>query len=273
MREVFYGYWYDGELPPYARLSIKSYVQNGHTFVLYTHGTLSKVPHGCIVADAHKYITEKEIQPFLEDNMNLRMLSDWFRYRVMYDRGGWWADADTILIPNNPIPQDDYVFFKRSGETISTCLYKVPPKSAVMAKLERCFSNVGEKRPWADSRYYTAVIEQQTKGKYLSAEIIKKGAIHMYGGPYWMFYAVQDENINSYIRVQDKDTRVESNGVIVAYKDVDKIFDGSFSYKKDIAPKGWNMHMYAFAMKKKDLWNKMTDDSVAAELIRMYGLD
>lgn len=273
MSEVFYSYWYDGELPPYARMSINSYVRNGHTLVLYTHGKIPNAPHGCIIGDAHKYITDKETQPFLQANRKLRMLSDWFRYRLMYDRGGWWVDTDTILIPDNPIPKGEYVFFWQNEGSLANGIFRVPKNAPLMLKMDGCFSRIGEERPWADNRYYTAATERAVKNKTLTADVLKAVARNNFAGPYWFCYAVESENLQEFIRRADKEPVPEANGLGVGWEDAGKLFDGSLSYQKDIVPSCWNLHLYGYAIHCQNLWNKKTDSSVVAELIRMYGTD
>ena len=108
---------------------MRSFLHHGHEYHLYTYGTLDGVPDGVKVMPAGQLMPESEIKNF----PTLQQFADYFRYRLLYDKGGWWFDLDTVCL--RPIDfEQDYVFAKAPSERplVYNGFIKVPAKSEVM---------------------------------------------------------------------------------------------------------------------------------------------
>lgn len=92
--------WIGPRLRWIEHLAIKSYLDNGWRFQLYTYENVENVPDGCEILDASSIIPEREI--FREGTGSglhagsVGGFSDLFRYRLLADRGGMWTDTDVV---------------------------------------------------------------------------------------------------------------------------------------------------------------------------------
>ena len=99
-RPLVQSLWVGPRLRWIEQLAIKSYLDNGWRFQLYTYEDVENVPAGCEVLDASAIIPTREV--FKEGGGSglhagsVGAFSDLFRYKMLYERGGMWTDTDVI---------------------------------------------------------------------------------------------------------------------------------------------------------------------------------
>ncbi len=120
--QVVQGFW-SGPLTTMERLSMASFLANGHQFHLYTYDDYVKgVPEGVLVLDAAKILPESEQATFRCS----QQFSDWFRIKLLLDKGGWHSDLDNVALKPLDI-SSEYVFYSDHDEsTVSLALAKAP---------------------------------------------------------------------------------------------------------------------------------------------------
>jgi mannosyltransferase OCH1-like enzyme len=131
---VIQGLWIGTQLSTLERLSIASFLQNGHEYHLYAYGCISNVPDGTIVKDGREILAESRIFQY-RDHKSYSGFSNFFRYKLLLERGGWWVDTDTICLKPFDLP-DEYVFASETVEQLSyvNCgVVKAPRDSPVMS--------------------------------------------------------------------------------------------------------------------------------------------
>jgi len=119
-----------GELGTMEKLCIKSFLANGHPFHLYTYGELEGVPEGTTVMNASEILPKGDVASF----PTLQQFADYFRYKLLYERGGWWMDMDTVCLRPFEFKQD-YVFARvvaTNRPMVYNGFIKVPAKSEIM---------------------------------------------------------------------------------------------------------------------------------------------
>lgn len=87
--------WVGPKLSELEILSIKSFQKVGHKFILYTYGKVKGIPQGTIVKDGNKIIKKQDLFTFKK---GLLPFSDIFRYKMLYENGGYWVDLDMIAL-------------------------------------------------------------------------------------------------------------------------------------------------------------------------------
>jgi hypothetical protein len=117
-----------GKLTSMEQLSIKSHIAHGHEFHLYTYGKLEGVPEGTIVKDANEIVPEEMIAKF----QNLANFSDYFRFSLIYKKGGWWTDTDSVCLKPFDFEQE-YVFPNYTSNTVSPGVFKAPAGCKILA--------------------------------------------------------------------------------------------------------------------------------------------
>jgi len=103
------GLWI-GDLGDLQLLSMESFVKQGHKYILWAYDVEKKkkiVPKGVIVKNGNDIIKKRYI--FKHWSGNLATFADMFRYKLLYDKGGWWADLDLICL--KPLPKDINYFY------------------------------------------------------------------------------------------------------------------------------------------------------------------
>ena len=108
------GFWI-GELGDLQLLSMESFIKQGHKYLLWSYDvkkTKKIVPKGVIVEDANEILDKKYI--FRHWSGNLATFADIFRYKLLYERGGWWVDLDLICL--KALPSDIKYFY--GGERV-----------------------------------------------------------------------------------------------------------------------------------------------------------
>ena len=105
--KVINGLWIGDSLSNIEKLSINSFLKNGHDFHLYVYDDIMGIPDGVVVKDAneildsnkifkHKIMGEKEGGSVGPEGF--AGFSDWFRYSLLYKKGGWWSDLDSVCL-------------------------------------------------------------------------------------------------------------------------------------------------------------------------------
>ncbi|TKB70431.1 MAG: hypothetical protein E8D45_13155 [Nitrospira sp.] len=143
-RAVVQGLWVGKSLSTLEQLSLSSFLYHGHDYHLYVYEDI-QVPRGVVLQDANEILSRTQV---FKDRVldSFANFSDIFRYKLLLERGGYWADADTICLRPFDFPQE-YVFaMERTQEgTDESTKYgpalvcggviKAPPGSAIMRML------------------------------------------------------------------------------------------------------------------------------------------
>lgn len=125
--------WFGTKLSNNELLSLNSFLKNGHTVHLYIYDNIINLPkhnnlkifNGIdIYPTPFTYQTGKGIGSY-------SAFSNIFRYKLLYEQGGYWCDFDMICIkPFNF--KTEYVFALEKKNMIASCVIKCPPKSDIM---------------------------------------------------------------------------------------------------------------------------------------------
>lgn len=108
------GLWVGKRLSTMERLSLSSFVRHGHDYHLYVYEDM-QVPNGVVLQDANEILSRTEV--FKDRTLDsFANFSDIFRYKLLLERGGYWADTDTICLKPFEFSQD-YVFARERTQT------------------------------------------------------------------------------------------------------------------------------------------------------------
>lgn len=88
--------WIGAPLSNLEKLCIQSFLDNGHEFHLYVYDDVPGIPDGCIIKDGNEILHSSEI--FNNRRGGIAPFSDWFRYTMLYKRGGFWVDMDVVCV-------------------------------------------------------------------------------------------------------------------------------------------------------------------------------
>lgn len=147
--------WIGPKLSTLEILSILSFIKCGHIFHLYTYEPVKNIPQGVKVLDANNILPFQELEMIKKDQLPF---SDIFRYKMLYEKGGYWVDLDMICL--KPLNfRSKYIF--SSERTIQ--------KGGLRNRKGTFTSNIGILKAPAKSPFYLKVYEECMK------KIKKKG--------------------------------------------------------------------------------------------------
>jgi hypothetical protein len=134
--------WIGKTLSPTELLTIKSFIANGHDFVLWAYDDIeTPLPEGTILKDANEIFPQKNVFCYKYSNQfghgkgSYAGFSDIFRYKLLYLYGGWWTDMDVTCI--KPLDfETDYIFRTHHSLPLVGNIMKCPKNSVLMKK---CF--------------------------------------------------------------------------------------------------------------------------------------
>jgi hypothetical protein len=165
--------WVGDALTPMEQLSLSSFIANGHDVDLYVYDDVANVPHGVTLRDAAAVLPRSAIFRY-DGNGSLAGFSNFFRYKLLLERGGWWVDTDVVCL--QPFDFDtDYVFASElsKGEIVVTsCVMRAPAGSPVMAQAWRaCASADARSLAWGET------------GPRLCAEVVAANGLQSFVQP------------------------------------------------------------------------------------------
>jgi mannosyltransferase OCH1-like enzyme len=117
--------WIGPRLSTMERLCIRSFLAHGHEFHLYVYDEVADVPAGTSIRDANEILDRSRIFTYA-NNGSFAGFANFFRYKLLLDRGGWWVDLDTVCL--RPFDfSDEYVFASEPadrGELLTSAILK-----------------------------------------------------------------------------------------------------------------------------------------------------
>ena len=137
MREdnkIVHGLWIGDSLSKIEKLTINSFIKHGHEFHLWLYDELkNELPENCIVRNANDILPKEKIYRRKYDDPSCGIgkdsvgspFADWFRYRLLYEYGGWWTDMDITCLKPLDFTQE-YVFREHDKIKVIGNLIKVP---------------------------------------------------------------------------------------------------------------------------------------------------
>ena len=178
--KVVQSLWVGNPLSDVETYCIRSFMNAGHTFHLYTYGKVENIPKGTIVKDGNEIMSEKEL---FQLKSTFLPFSDIFRYKMLYEKGGYWVDMDMICIKKLSF-NEPYIF--SSERTIQKGAYKMsvkyvpnigilkaPPKSEFYKTLyEKCLAHEHKKTNKDKIKYMRILREHITN--YNFSKYVKK---------------------------------------------------------------------------------------------------
>jgi hypothetical protein len=131
--------WIGARLSTLEQLSIQSFLDHGHAFHLYVYQDLDDPPPGTVLKDANEILPASEIFQY-PDRKSVAAFANIFRYKLLLERGGWWADTDMVCL--RPLELSDaHVFVSETialrgaagpQTVVGNCLIKAPAGSPAM---------------------------------------------------------------------------------------------------------------------------------------------
>ena len=171
MDAIIQGLWVGPELSVMEQLSITSFLRHGHDYHLYVYGDVKHVPEGTVIRDGNEILPASMIFQY-KDRKSYSGFSNYFRYKLLLEKGGWWVDTDMVC--HKPFAfEQAYVFSSellRGKELINVGAIKAPAASDVMAYAwQACQAKNAKEVVWGETgpRLMAEAVERFALGAYV----------------------------------------------------------------------------------------------------------
>jgi hypothetical protein len=130
---------------------MKSFVDHGHRFILYTYSRSLNVPDGVECRDAAQLIGPEGYFTYGAaagpGQGSHALFSNLFRYKMLAEHGGWWVDTDVVCLSRD-IPQVEiFAAYENTGQ-INGAVMRLPKGHAVALEALREAQEVGTRAIW-----------------------------------------------------------------------------------------------------------------------------
>jgi hypothetical protein len=133
--------WIGQRLSTMERLTARSFLANGHEFHLYCYNDLENVPAGVVLKNAADILPADRVFAYRDGfgRGSWSAFSNFFRYKLLLDRGGWWVDTDVVCLqpfdfPGQSVLASEHADPNEGGGVIAASnALKQPPASDLMA--------------------------------------------------------------------------------------------------------------------------------------------
>jgi glycosyltransferase involved in cell wall biosynthesis len=177
---IVHGLWIGPALSKMELLTIHSFLKHGHEFHLWLYDDLNTpLPKGVIIEDANEIIPENRIIRKAEVDPESGVgkgsvsspFSDLFRYKLLYEKGGYWVDMDVTCL--QPFNFDAPYLFRAHAVGVVGNIMKCPPRSKLMKDLyEKVAKEVSPHSPWMmPNRMLSAMVNRLGLAQYIRRDI------------------------------------------------------------------------------------------------------
>ena len=150
---VVQGLWVGGRLSALERLCILSFCAHGHEFHLYRYDELQNVPRigGLRLMDGADILPRAAIFHYRR-RQSLAGFADRFRWELMRQRGGWYADMDVVCLRPLEMTVEIAMGYEGKGDSVNSAMMKFPRGHFMAAALADACANINKFAPWDTTR-------------------------------------------------------------------------------------------------------------------------
>jgi hypothetical protein len=128
--DLFNMFWHGGALSPLQRACMQSFIAHGHRLRVHTYDEVD-LPRGVETADAREVLPRDRL--FLFEG-SPAPFADIFRYKLLFEDGGWWVDSD-VLCRKADVPACDYYWAEQEPGDLNNAILKFPRHDPLCARL------------------------------------------------------------------------------------------------------------------------------------------
>ncbi|WP_316832715.1 glycosyltransferase [Pedobacter aquatilis] len=185
--------WIGSQLSNVEKLCIKSFLDHGYDFHLYTYEEIKNAPKGTIIMDANNIIEKEAIFRYKTGwaKNSVSGFADLFRLLLIQKNGGWWVDMDIICLNN--LPEREELVFCSSyegdyGELVNNCIFKAPANHPFFTY---CLDEI--------SKIDLPNMDFGLAGPFLFQRVVKELQLEGYIFPYQCFNPITWKNVGELI--------------------------------------------------------------------------
>ena len=149
----FQSFWHGEALSPYELFCLKSFIDCGYAVDLYTYDADLVVPAGVRVCDAARLVDRDEVFVYQAEGFGKgspSAFSNFFRYKLLAEKGGWWIDTDVVCLTDR-IPAFTDFFARQDTDFVACGTMYFEPRHPVMLRCLEQAMKLGHAVKWGDT--------------------------------------------------------------------------------------------------------------------------
>jgi hypothetical protein len=139
-------FWHGAPLTRLEQLCMASFLAHGHPVDLYVYEPPGAPPAGVRVVNAEEILPRALLFTHRRTG-SLGSFSDWFRYRLLKERGGIWADTDVVCLAPLIYPQPE-IFGWQDDRVLNNAVLGLPAGHPLAVWLDGCCENPNQLLPY-----------------------------------------------------------------------------------------------------------------------------
>jgi len=145
-------FWHGPPLDPCRLLCLRSFAAQGFSVELFAYDLDLAIPDGVMRRDANEIWPTTQVLRYRvgEGQGSPALHANLFRLALLQRLGGWWVDADVILLRPD-LPDDDYFFSREDDPYLNNAIMKVPAGHALLADAIDYCGAVGDTAIWGQT--------------------------------------------------------------------------------------------------------------------------
>ncbi len=250
------GLWVGDTLPLMAVLCIKSFLDHGHRFQLFTYKSYDNVPAGTIVRDAADILPENSV--FHHANGSLAPFADWFRNEFLVREGGFWTDLDVACLKDD-FPTEMPWFCTQEPGLVAVGVIGFPAHHPMMEALRRSAEDPASPTPWdSDEERHS---REALKRDCPAVEERRRRAPWGHCGPEGFTRALRHFNL---LHLAKQPSQLYP----LHYTVWRKCYNGDCHLRSTELTNAWAIHLWGEMLRNEpDAWENLSRNGIVGELL------
>lgn len=260
MNDIIQSLWIGTRLSKIEQLCIKSFLNHGNSFDLFVYNEVKDIPNGVTICDANTIIPKTKI--FTSHNGSYAHFSDWFRWKLLYQKGNYWVDMDLIAL--KPLDfEENIVFGMEAFDTPSIGILKFPENHSFTEFMVEVCEHPNKILPYDNLR-------KKIKKTFRFIMGIKRSNIAWgeIGGPFGFKRALTHFNLL-------KEGKPYPYFYPISFKNWRYIFDDTFAKHQGVLEMSYTIHLWNEGIRRTKDFNVNKDyskSSIYGRLLRRHNI-
>lgn len=186
---VVASFWTGGALSLIERTVMQSYLDRGHTFILFTEGMVEGVPDGVETCAASDIWQDPSIDLTQADRHTTATYSDLFRLHLLSQTEMIWVDCDAYCL--RPFTFDSDQLFGMGGNgRVCTGVLRLAAQDDVLHRMLEFAQSRNPIQPWRNPNFRAKRVQRRDAGQSWTVYDLPWGC----AGPKLLTYLLEQEN-------------------------------------------------------------------------------
>lgn len=251
--------WIGDRLGLVERLSLGSFVANGHPIALYSYSEIEGIPAGVELRDAEAILPKSQAMANRYANGSFALFSNMFRMELLRRELGLWVDADVVCY--RPVTVDGpFVAGRESERFLNGAVLKLAPDSPLLLDWLRMAAS-GRVPAWIPFHRAPAAYLQQALGRSVLPRQLPHGTF----GPKAITALAEIHGLTAAAQPEDVFYPVHP-------RFAERLWDPTYRLADVVTERTITVHLWNEKLKQlKHI--PPPDGSIVADLMQRYGMN